>query len=69
VTQVRASTSTLIETRRGPAIQVEAENEQEVVIRIAGRLANTSISLHVDEALAVSSAISASVAVVEAGVR
>lgn len=66
---MRASTSTLIETRRGPSIQVDAENEQEVVLRITGRLANTSISLHVDEARALSFAIDTSIAVVEAGVR
>lgn len=65
---MRASTSTLVETRRGPAIQVEAENEEAVVIRITGRLANTSIALHPDEARAISFAIDTAATVVEAGV-
>jgi hypothetical protein len=64
---MRASTSTLVETRRGPAIQVEAENDEDIVIRVTGRLANVSIALHPDEARALSFAIDTAASVVEVG--
>lgn len=49
-------------------MSVEAENEGGVILRIYGRLANTSISLTPDEARALSFGIDTAANVVEAGV-
>lgn len=65
---MRATTETRIETRRGPTVSVEAENEGGVILRIGGALANVSLALTTEEARALSFGIDTAASVVEAGV-